>query len=84
MRFEVPDGCLHRLCTEENFGHDQLVVVEEAAHLGHPIHEWTIDDIQRCVVLQGFVQIIEQPILRALDDIDREALLQRQGNLRFA
>src|SRR5438552_18448536 len=44
---EVVYGSFHGLGGLENFGHDQLVVVEEPADFSHTRHQRTVNDVER-------------------------------------
>ncbi len=73
---EVRDRRLHRLGRLQHLGHDQLVVVEEAAHLVHAGHERAVDDLEGLRLLQLQVEVVDQAVFRSLDDVARQALIQ--------
>ena len=79
MRLKVVDSRLHGLCGLQDFGHDQLVVVEEPAHLLHAVHKRAVDYLERGhVVGELLVEVGQQPLLAALDDVPRQPLIQWQ------
>ena len=61
-RLQVVDGGLHRLRGLEHLGHDELVVVEEAADLVHAPHERAVDDVERGRLPELRVEVLEQPV----------------------
>ena len=70
------DGGLHRFGRLQHFGDDQLVVVEQAAHLGHPGHQRAVDDVQRRrAFLPLEVEVGNQTVLGALDDVAGQAFV---------
>ena len=79
MRLQVGHGELHRFGALQDFGDNQLVGVELAAHFVHPGHQRPVDDGQGRAVLQRQVQVGGQPFLAALDDALRQPFVQRQG-----
>ena len=44
---EMSNGGFHRFRGLEDLGDDQLVVVEEPAHLAHAVHQRSVDDLER-------------------------------------
>ncbi len=84
---EVAHRRLHRFGGLQHFRDDQLVVVEQPAHFGHPGHQRAVDDVQRRNTFLKFaIQIVDQAVFRAFDDVIRQPLVERQirGFLFFA
>ncbi len=76
---EMVDGGLHGLGRLQHFGDDQLVVVEEAADLGHAGHQRAVDDVERGGAFGAFqVEIGNEAVLGAFDDVVGEALIERE------
>ncbi len=76
---EVSDGGLHRFRRLKHFGDDQLVVVEETADLAHASHQRSVDDVERGDAFSALaVEIGNQTVLGALDNVIREALVERE------
>ena len=82
---EVVDRGLHRFGRLQHLGDDQLVVVEQAADFGHAGHQRTVDDVERRGAFGALeVQIGDQAVLGAFDDVVGQALIERQiGGLRL-
>jgi hypothetical protein len=79
---QVAHRGLHGLGGLEHLGHDELIVVEEAADLFHALHEGAVDDVQRRRVAPLGLQILHQPVPRALHDVAGQALVQGQRRAR--
>ncbi len=73
---EMGDRRLHGLRRLEHLGHDELVVVEQPPHLVHASHEGPVDDVQGARLLQLEVEVGQQTVARALDDVAREPLVE--------
>ena len=71
------DGGLHRLGALQHFGDDQLVGVEQPADLVHAGHQRAVDDVERRRFLALEVEVGDEAVLRALDDVVGEALVER-------
>ena len=77
--FEMVDGGLHRFGRLQHFGDDQLVVVEQPADFGHAGHQRAVDDVERRGAFGALaVEIGDQAVLGAFDDVVRQALIERQ------
>ncbi len=77
--FQMIDGSLHGFGRLQNFGHDQLIQVEQAADFGHACHQWSVDDVERVrAFLPLQLQVGDQTVLGAFDDVARQALVERQ------
>ena len=73
------DGGFHRLGGLQHLGHDQLIVVEQPPHLAHARHQRAIDDIERRRAFGALsLQVFDQPVARALNDVVRQPLVERQ------
>ena len=83
--FEVVDRGLHGLGRLQHLGHDQLVVVEQPADFGHAGHQRAVDDVERRGAFGALaVEIGDQAVLGAFDDVVGQALVERQiGRLGF-
>ena len=79
----MPDGSLHGLCALQDLGHDEFVVVKQAADLIHTRHERTVDDIQGWPLVEGGVEVVDQPVFGALYDIPCQPFIQRQVGARI-
>ncbi len=77
VRFEMRDRGLHRLGRLQNFGDDHLVGVEQAPDLVHPLHQRAVDDFERAARRQRLVEVLDQAVLGALEDVAREAVVER-------
>ncbi len=77
-RLQVRHRGLHRLGRLQHLRHDQLIVVEQAAHLIHPGHQGAVDDLERGGLLELGVQVVDQPVLRPFHDISGQALIQSE------
>ncbi len=76
--FEMTDCGLHRFSRLEDFGDDQLVVIEEPADFGHAGHERAVDDIERgCAFGALEIEVGDEAVLGAFDDVVGEALIER-------
>ena len=73
---EVRDRGLHRLRGLEHLGDDELVVVEEPADLVHAAHERAVDDVERRGLLELRVQVVDEAVAAAVDDVAREPLVE--------
>ena len=73
---EVGHRRFHGLRRLEHLGHDELIVVEEAADLVHAAQERPVDDLERRRLAELFVEVLEQAVTAALHDVAREALVQ--------
>ncbi len=81
---EMAHRGLHRFGRLQHFGDDQLVGVEKAADFGHSVHQRAIDDVQRLCAFRALaVEIFDQAVARAFDDVVRQALVERKLFLRF-
>ena len=79
---EVRHGGLHRLGRLQHLGHDQLVVVEQPAYLRHAGHQRPVDDVERrSAFLALAVQVRDETVPRAFDDVIRQPLIEREGRL---
>ncbi len=78
-RRQVVDRRLHRLGRLQHLRHDQLVGVEEPPDLVHAGHQRAVDDVERPGLLQLQVEVGHEPVARPLDDVAREALVERVG-----
>ena len=72
-------GGLHRLRRLEDLGHDELVVVEQPSDLVHAPHQRAVDDVERRGFLELRVQVVDQPVAAALDDVAGQPLVEREG-----
>ena len=76
---EVVDRGLHRFGRLQHFGDDQLVVVEQPADLGHARHQRPVDDVERRGAFGALaVEVGDQAVLGAFDDVVRQPLVERQ------
>src|SRR6185437_9265760 len=82
---EMAHGGFHCFGGLKDFGDDQLVVVEEATDFGHAGHEGAVDDIERCDAFgEFFVEVSDEAVLGAFEDVIGEALIERQiGGANF-
>ena len=80
--FEMPDRRLHGLGALQDLGHNEFVVVKQAADLVHARHEWSVDNVQGCPFLEGRVEVVNQPVFRAFYDVQRQPFIQRQVGAR--
>ncbi len=78
VRLEVADRRLHHLGALQHLGDDELVLAEEPAHLVHAGHQRAVDDLQRLLRLERQVEVLEEPVPAALDDVAREPLVEGQ------
>jgi hypothetical protein len=70
---------LHRLGRLQHFGDDQLVVVEQPADFVHSFHQRPVDDVERGGPFGSLLfQILDQPVLGALDDEVCQPFIERQ------
>ena len=77
--FEMADGGFHGFGGLQNFGDDQLVVVEQPADFGHSGHQRAVDDVERRVAFGAFaIEIVNQAVFGAFENVIREALVERQ------
>ena len=75
---QVAYGRLHRFGGLQHLRHDQLIVVEQPADLVHPRHQRAVDHIEwRRALGELAVEIGDEAILAALDDVVREAFVER-------
>ncbi len=83
--FEMVDGGLHGFGGLQHFGDDQLVVVEKPADFGHPGHQRAVDDVERRDAFGALaIEIVDQAVFRAFDDVVGQALIERQiGGFRL-
>ena len=77
VRFEMRDRGLHRLGRLQNFGDDHLVGVEQAPDLVHALHQRAVDDFERAARRQRLVEVLDQAVLRAFEDVAGEAIVER-------
>ena len=75
---QVRDGGLHRFGALQHLGDDQLVRVEQPADLLHPLHQRSVDDLQRRRFRALQLQVGDEPLLRTFDDAVRQPLVERQ------
>ena len=75
-RLEVGHRGLHRLGRLEDFGDDELVVVEEPADLVHALHERAVDDVERRGVTPLLLQVVDEAVAAALDDVAGQPLVK--------
>jgi hypothetical protein len=52
-------------------------IVEQAAHLIHTCHQWTIN-VERFASLQRFIQIINEAVFRPFDNAPRQPFIERK------
>ena len=77
--FEVTDRGFHGFGRLQHFRDNQLVVVEQAADFSHALHERAIDDVEwRGAFGALAVQICDQALFRAFDNVAGQALVERQ------
>ena len=82
---QMADGRLHGFRRLQHLRHNQLVVVEEPAHLGHPGHQRAVDDGQRRRALGELaIEVRDQAVPGPLDDVVGQALVERQVLRRAA
>ena len=77
VRLEMRDRRLHRLGRLQNLGDDHLVGVEQAADLVHALHQRAVDDFERAARGQSLVEVIDQAVFRAFENITRQATVER-------
>src|SRR5208283_2199632 len=76
--FEMVDRSFHRFRRLQHFRNNQLVGVEQAAYLGHPLHQRTVNNVQRSSAFRALAfQVFDQSIARALDDVVGQTLVER-------
>ena len=76
---EVTDGGFHGFRRLQHLGDDQFVVVEEAADFGHAGHQRAVDDIERRGAFGALaVEVGDQAVAGAFDDVVGEALVERE------
>src|SRR3954471_8186514 len=76
---EEGNGGLHRLGALQDFGDDELVVVEEAPDLVHPAHQGPVDDLEGRRALRELLgQVGREAVARAFHDVTRESLVERK------
>src|SRR5690348_13867581 len=81
---KVVYGSLHSLGGLENFGNDQLIVVEQAPDFGHTGHERAIDDVERRnTFFQLEVNVRNKAVFGAFDDVVGETLVERKVSRFF-
>src|SRR5258708_36132196 len=56
---------------------------EGPAHLGHSLHQRTIDDLERALALDRKLQIRSEALPGTFDDVSRQTLVQRQVDDRL-
>ncbi|MNC42660.1 hypothetical protein D3C75_914800 [compost metagenome] len=66
---QMSDRGLHHFCALEHLGNDQFIVVKQSSNLGHSGHQRSIDNLQRAVFRQGFVQVRNQTFLGAFNNV---------------
>ena len=76
--FEVRDRRLHGLGALQHLGDDEFVGVEQPADLLHAVHERAVDDVERPGFLELQIQVVDETVLRAFEDVIREATVERQ------
>ena len=73
------DGRLHRLGRLQHLGDDHLVGAEQAADLVHAGHQRAVDDLAAAGASRSASsRSANKPVLRALEDVARQALVERQ------
>src|SRR6266446_102667 len=77
VRFEMSDRGLHRLRRLQHFGDDHLVRVEQPPDLVHPLHQRPIDDFECASRGQRFVEVFEETVLGAFENVARKAIVER-------
>jgi hypothetical protein len=76
---EVRYGSLHGFGRLQHLGHNQLIVIEQPPHFGHARHQRAIDDFERrCAFGALAVEIRDEAVLGAFDDVVGQALVERQ------
>ena len=76
---EVADGGFHGFGGLQDFGDDELVVVEEAADFGHTGHEGAVDDVERvCSCGALAFEVGDETVFTAFDDVVGEAFVERE------
>ena len=76
---EVAHGGLHGFGRLQHLRHNQLIVVKQPADLVHAHHQRPVDDVERRGTFGALaVEILDQAVLGAFDDVVREALVERQ------
>ena len=76
---QVAHRGLHGFGGLQHFRHNQLIVVEQPADFGHARHQRPVDDVERRVALGALaVQIGNQAILAAFDDVVGQTSIERQ------
>ena len=77
--FQVVHGRFHCLGRLQHLGDDQLVVVEQAAHLFHAVHQRTVNDVEGCQAFGALAfEVVDQPLFGALDDVVGQPFIERQ------
>ena len=77
--FEVGDGGLHGLGGLEDEGELHLAGAEEFADDFHAVEEDVVDDFEGRVFLAGFVEVVDQVALLAVDDVVLELFFEREA-----
>ncbi len=76
---QITHRSLHGLGGLQDLGDDELVVVEAPADLGHPLHQRSIDDVERRgALLELMVEVLDQAFLGALENIVGQPLVERE------
>ena len=77
--FEMVHGGLHGFGGLQHFGDDQFIGIEQAAHFGHSGHQRTVDDFERRdTFLALAIEVVDQSVFRAFENVIRQALVERQ------
>ena len=76
-RLQDAHGLLHRSCRLHHLGQEHLAAAEELAHGVHRIHQRSLDNLHRVVVLLGgFVKVRLQIVSDALHERVLQSLLK--------
>ena len=79
VRLEVRHRLLHHLRRLQHERQLHLAASEELADDLHPGEQVLVDDLERRVLLEGFVEVRLQALLLAVDDVTLQTLLDREG-----
>ncbi len=79
VRFEMGHRGLHHLGGLEHERQLHLAGAEQLADHLHAVQQGLVDDVEGRTLCQGFVQVLFQAVLLAVDDAALEALVQREG-----
>ena len=74
---EVAYRRLHGFRGLQHFRHDQFIRIEKPPDFRHSSHQWPVHDVQWGRTLPAlFLQIFNQPVPRAFDDVVCQPLIQ--------